>query len=119
MKSTLTLFLAVTTTTLAVVCLVQSRKSTRQQTQLVSLRAELDEKAQRIESLESSGKRAKRQGHDLLRQNEDLTAQAQTRQQTEAQAVAGPPTNLPDQAASPDTPSPPTQPGTQREDTNA
>ncbi len=118
MKSTLTLFLAVTTTTLAVVCLVQSRKSTRQQTQLVSLRAELDEKAQRIESLESSGKRAKRQVHDLLRQNEDLTAQAQARQQAEAQSVAAPPTNLPDQAASPDTPSPPSEPGKEGEEKN-
>ena len=40
MKSTLTLFLAVTTITLAVVCAVQSRKSTGQQTQIAALQGE-------------------------------------------------------------------------------
>ena len=42
MKNTLTLFLAVTTITLGVVCVVQSRKSAGQQTQLASLQGELE-----------------------------------------------------------------------------
>ena len=66
MKSTLTLFLAVTTITLAVVCVMQTRKFGGQQTQLASLRGELDEKAQQIEKLQATQKRSEQQRHELM-----------------------------------------------------
>ena len=93
MKSTLTLFLAVTTITLGVVCVVQTRKFGGQQTQLASLRAELDEKAQQIETLQSAQKRSEQQRHELMNQAEGLAAQLQARPLAETNATAAAPTN--------------------------
>ena len=49
MKNTIILFLTVTTITLGVVCVVQSRKSAGQQTQVAALRGELEAESQQIE----------------------------------------------------------------------
>jgi hypothetical protein len=95
MKSSLTLFLAVATITLGVVCAVQSRKSTRQQTELASLRGELDEKAQQIEALQTAQKRSDRQRHELTAQADELAAHLQARQLTETNVIALTPTNPP------------------------
>src|ERR1035441_8785787 len=87
MKSTLTLFLAVATITLAVVCVMQTRKFAGQQTQLTSLRTELDEKAQQVETLQAAQKRSEQQRHELLGQAEELAAQLQARQLAETNAI--------------------------------
>src|ERR1035438_4784841 len=87
MKSTLTLFLAVTTVTLAVVCVTQTRKFSGQQTQLASLRTELDEKAQQVETLHAAQKRADQQRHELMDQAEELAAQLQARQLAETNVI--------------------------------
>ena len=87
MKSTLTLFLAVTTITLAVVCVMQTRKFSGQQTQLASLRTELDEKAQQVETLHAAQKRSDLQRHELLGQAEELAAQLQARQLAETNVI--------------------------------
>jgi hypothetical protein len=92
MKSTLTLFLAATTITLAVVCVMQTRKFGGQQTQLASLRDELDEKAQQIEKLQTAQKRSDQQRHELMSQAEELAAQLTARQLAETNVtVAAPP----------------------------
>ena len=101
MKSTLTLFLAVTTITLAVVCVVQTRKFSGQQTQLASLRTELDERAQQVETLQASQKRSDQQRHELMGQAEELAAQLQARQLAESNlTVVAPPAPPPPSPAS-------------------
>jgi hypothetical protein len=87
MKSTLTLFLALTTITLGVVCVVQTRKFSGQQTQLASLRVEVDEKAQQIETLQVAKKHSDLQRHDLMAQADELAAQLQARQSVESNAT--------------------------------
>ena len=97
MKSTLTWFLALTTLTLAVVCVMQNRKSASQQTQLASLRAESDEKAQQVENLQAAQKRSERQREELMGQAEELTAQLTARQLAETNVtVAAPATPAPE-----------------------
>jgi hypothetical protein len=96
MKSTLTLFLAVTTITLAVVCVMQTRKFGGQQTQLAALRGELDEKAQQIETLQAAQKRSDQQRHELMAQADELAAQLTARQLAETNVtVMAPPTPPP------------------------
>src|ERR1035437_8220757 len=93
MKSTLTLFLAVTTITLAVVCVMQTRKFGGQQTQLASLRDELDERAQQIKALLAAQKRSDQQRHELMAQADELAAQLTARQFAETNVtVVAPPT---------------------------
>jgi hypothetical protein len=96
MKSTLTLFLAVTTITLAVVCVMQTRKFGGQQTQLTALRGELDEKAQQIETLQTAQKHSEQQRHELMAQADELAAQLQARQLAETNVtVVAPPSPPP------------------------
>src|ERR1035437_7515936 len=96
MKSTLTLFLAATTITLAVVCVMQTRKFSGQQTQLASLRTELDEKEQQVEALHAAQKRSDQQRHELMGQAEELAAQLQARQLAETNVIVeAPPAPLP------------------------
>jgi len=92
MKSTLTLFLAVTTITLAVVCVMQTRKFGGQQVQLASLRGELDEKAQQIETLQAAQKRSDQQRHELMAQAEELATQLTARQLAETNVAVEAPT---------------------------
>jgi hypothetical protein len=80
MKSTLTLFLAITTITLGVVCVVQTRKFGGQQAQLASLRAQLEEKAQQIQTLQAGQKRFDQQRHELTAQAEELAARLEARE---------------------------------------
>src|ERR1017187_4202258 len=86
MKSTLTLFLAVATITLGVVCVMQTRKFAGQQTQLVTLRTELDDKAQQVETLQASQKRSDQQRHELMSQAEEMAAELTARQAAETNA---------------------------------
>jgi hypothetical protein len=92
MKSTITLFLAVTTITLAVVCVMQTRKFGGQQVQLASLRGELDEKAQQLETLQAAQKRSDQQRHELMAQAEELAAQLTARQLAETNVTVEAPT---------------------------
>ena len=71
MKNTLTLFLALTTITLAVVCVVQSRKSSGQQTQVAALRGDLEAKSQEIEDLQAAKKRMDQQHREIRGQAEE------------------------------------------------
>ena len=80
MKNSITLLLTVTTITLGVVCVVQSRKSTALQTQVAALRGEVQAQSQRIEDLQATQKRADQQRHELIGQAEDLAAQLQARE---------------------------------------
>jgi hypothetical protein len=100
MKSTLTWLLAVTTLTLAVVCVMQTRKFAEQQTQLAALRAEADEKTQQIETLQAAQKLSEKQRHELMGQAEELAAQLQARQLAETNVIALAPTNPPPVSAS-------------------
>src|ERR1035438_2297621 len=86
MKSTLTLFLAVATITLGGVCVMQTRKFAGQQTQLVTLRTELDDKAQQVETLQASQKRSDQQRHELMSQAEEMAAELTARQAAETNA---------------------------------
>jgi hypothetical protein len=95
MKSTLTWFLALTTLTLAVVCVMQTRKFAGQQTELASLRAQLEEKAQQIEMLQAAQKRSDQQRHELMSQANELAAQLQARQSAESNVIALATTNRP------------------------
>src|ERR1035441_553928 len=100
MKSTLTWLLAVSTLTLAVVCVMQTRKFAGQQTQLAALRAEADEKAQQIETLQAAQKRSDQQRHELMGQADELAAQLQARQLAETNVIALAPTSPPPVSAS-------------------
>lgn len=95
MKSTLTWFLAVATITLAVVCVMQTRKFGGQQSQLNSLRSEADEKSQQLETLQAAQKRSDGQRQELLAEAEELAAQLQARQLAESNAIALASTNPP------------------------
>jgi hypothetical protein len=95
MKNTLTWFLVVATITLAVVCVVQSRKSAGQQTQLAAIRGELDEKSQELETLQAGQKRSERQRRELAAQADELAAQLQARQFAATNVIALAPTNPP------------------------
>jgi len=95
MKSRLTLFLAAAAITLAVVCAVQSRKSTLQQAHLVSLRGDLDEKAQQLAAMQTVQEHSKQQRQELLAQSDQLATQLQALQQTGTKATALAPTSPP------------------------
>jgi hypothetical protein len=93
MKSTLTLFLAVATITLGVVCAMQTHKFAGQQTQIASLRTELDEKAQQVETLQAAQKHSDQQRHELMAQADELAGQLTARQLAESNVtvVVAPP----------------------------
>lgn len=112
----LALLFAATTVTLTVVFVSQRHKIASQQTRLASLDRVVEQKSKQIESVEASEKRANRQVHELLRQTDDLAAQAQARQQAEVQAQAAPPTNLLAAAASSEIPTPASEAGKQSDD---
>jgi hypothetical protein len=95
MKNTIILLLALTTITLGVVCVVQSRKSATQQTQVATLHGELEAKSQQLEELQATQKRADQQRHELMGQAEELAAQLQARQIAETNVTAPAPTNPP------------------------
>ena len=88
MKSFLTWFLGATTLTLAVVCVLQTQKFSGQQTQLATLKAEVDEKAQQVEALQAAQKRSEQQRHELMDQAEELAGQLQARQLAESNVIA-------------------------------
>jgi hypothetical protein len=100
MKSALIWFLAATTLTLTLVCVMQTRKFAGQQTQLASLRAEADEQAQQLETLQAAQKHSDQQRHELLGQAEELAAQLQARQLAETNVITLAPTNPPPVSAS-------------------
>jgi hypothetical protein len=93
MKTILTWFLAATTLTLTAVCVMQTHKFAGQQTQLTSLKAEVDEKVQQVEALQAAQKRSDQQRRELTDQAEELAGQLQARQlaETNVIAVAPPP----------------------------
>jgi hypothetical protein len=95
MKNIIILFLAATTLTLGVVCVVQSRNSAGQHTQAAALQEELDAKSQQVEDLQAAQKRADQQRHELMSQAEDLAAQLQARQLAEASVTAPAPPPAP------------------------
>ena len=88
MKNIIILFLTVTTVTLGLVCVMQSRKSAVQQTQVTALQEEAEAAAQQIEALQADQKRAERQRHELIGQAEELAAQLQARQVVETNIAA-------------------------------
>ncbi len=87
MKNTIILLLALTTITLGVVCVTQSRKSATQQIQAAALRGEVQAQSQQIEDLQAAQKRAERQRRELTSQAEELAAQLQARQVVETNVV--------------------------------
>jgi len=95
MKHTLTLSLAVATITLGVVCVVQSRKSAGQQTQMASLQGELEVRSQQIEDLQATQKRAEGQRRRLMAQADELAAQLRAREFAATNVIALAPTNPP------------------------
>ena len=88
MKNTITLLFAVTTVTLAVVCAVQSRKSTGRQAQLAALRTEIEVKSQQIGELRAAQQLTEQQRQELSSQAEDLAAQLRARQLAAATIAA-------------------------------
>ena len=88
MKTILIWFLAATTLTLAVVCVVQTQKFSGQQTQLTSLKAEMEEKAQQVEALQAAQKHSDQQRRELMAQAEELAGQLQARQLAETNVIA-------------------------------
>src|ERR1039457_1497865 len=92
MKTILIWFLAATSLTLAAVCVVQTQKFSGQQTQLTSLKTEVDEKARQVEALQAAQKRSDQQRHELMAQAEELAGQLQARQLPETNATVAAPT---------------------------
>ncbi len=88
MKTILIWFLAATTLTLAAVCVVQTQKFSGQQTQLTALKAEVDERAQQVETLQAAQKHSDQQRRELTAQAEELAGQLQARQLAESNAAA-------------------------------
>ena len=88
MKNIIILFLTVTTITLGMVCVVQSRKAADQQTQAAALQGELDAASQQLEAMQAGQKRADQQRHELMGQAEELAAQLQARQLVETNVTA-------------------------------
>lgn len=79
MKTTLILILAATTVAVGALCVVQSRKCATQQTQLASLRGEVQAQSQQLEELQVAKKRSDQQRRDLLNQAEELAGQMKSR----------------------------------------
>jgi len=88
MKNTIILLLALTTITLGVVYVTQSRKSATQQIQTAALRGEVQAQSQQIEDLQAAYKRADRQRREAMDQAEELAAQLQARRAVETNVVA-------------------------------
>jgi hypothetical protein len=95
MKNTLTWLLVAATITLVVVCVVQSRKSAGQQTQMASLRGELEVQSQQIEDLQATQKRAEGQRRRLMAQADELAARLRDRESAATNVIALAPTNPP------------------------
>ena len=95
MKSTLTWFLAAATITLAVVCVMQSRKLGGQKTQLAAFQGELEGQAEQLETVQAAQKRAEQQRSQWRSQAEELAAQLQARQLPETNVVVAASTNPP------------------------
>ena len=98
MKNTIILLLALTTITLGVVCVTQSRKSATQQIQVAALQGEAQAQSQQIEDLQAAQKRSEGQRRELMNQAEELAAQLQARRAAET-AVAAPAPAAPPPAA--------------------
>ena len=88
MKNILTWFLAATTLTLTAVCVVQTQKFSGQQTQLTSLKTEVDEKVRQVEALQAAQKHSDQQRRELTAQAEELAGQLQSRQLAETNVMA-------------------------------
>ena len=95
MKNIIIVFLTVTTITLAAVCVVQSRKSAGERSQVAALQGELEAASQQVEDLEAAQKRAEKQRHELLGQAEELAAQLQARELVETNVTAPAPPPAP------------------------
>ena len=78
---------------------MQTRKFGGQQTQLASLRTELDEKAQQVKTLQAAQKRSDQQRHELMSQAEELATQLQARQLPETNATVEAPATPPPASA--------------------
>ncbi len=95
MKKSLILVLALTTIALGAVCVVQWQKSAAQKAQMVSLRGEMEQKAQEIDELQASQARFDKQRSELLGQAGELATRLQARQLADAKAPALAPTSVP------------------------
>lgn len=84
MKNTLILVFAATTLALGVLCVAQWQKFKRQDTQMTSLRVELDQQAQQLADVEAAKSLVDRQRRELLDQAGDLAAKLQSAQQAAA-----------------------------------
>ncbi len=80
MKNAIILILSAATFSLAVVCVVQTQKSSTQKTQLAALRGEAEVRSQQLEELRAARKRFEHQRQELMSQAEELAAQLQARQ---------------------------------------
>jgi hypothetical protein len=67
---------------------VQTQKFSGQQTQLTSLKAEMEEKAQQVEALQAAQKHSDQQRRELMAQAEELAGQLQARQLAETNVIA-------------------------------
>jgi hypothetical protein len=94
MKSTAAFILAVAAATLVIVCVVQARKSTSQQTQLASLKTELDVKAQQAEEAQAAQQNAEREARAAARHAEKVAAQLSTPAPVAVSASAPAPSRL-------------------------
>jgi hypothetical protein len=88
MKNTLLILATAAALALGAVCLVQFRKGSEQQSNVVSLRAEVEQRSNEIEDLQAAKKRAERQRRELKDQAEGLALQLQARHLAESNAVA-------------------------------
>ncbi|MCW5551180.1 MAG: hypothetical protein KIS67_03330 [Verrucomicrobiae bacterium] len=84
MKNTLVLAFAATTLALGVLCVAQWQKLNRQESQMTSLRVELDQQAQQLADVEAAKSLVDKQRRELLDQAGDLAAKLQSAQQAAA-----------------------------------
>ncbi len=89
--------LALTTTALATVCMIQSRRLARQETELASLKTQIAQGSTQLEAAQSAESRAAEEVQNLLRQSQELSAQvlAQRQATEQAQATVAALTNTP------------------------
>jgi len=88
MKNTLLLLFAATAVALGIVCVVQWQKRDAQKAQIISLRAESEQKTREIADLQAAQALLLNQRHESLLQAGDLAAKLQTQRLANAKAAA-------------------------------
>lgn len=96
MKNVLVALFIATTIALGALCVVQWQKLSEQKVQIVSLRGEMEQKAQEVADLQASQKLIEQQRRAFLDQAADLAVKLQARQQADAKATEA---TVPDAAA--------------------